>query len=83
MLRSNYDRSKSTHKAEIIYQDNWVEFYILNNNNEEYYLTESVIDTLPKTLKGRFVTNTIGYNPAGWFSDITKKKDEIRFTKIN
>jgi len=69
------------YKAEILYKDEWVNFCILNKNDEEYNLDDIIVHNLPTTLKGRFITNTIGYNPTGWFSEITIEKKNIKFTK--
>lgn len=83
MFKNYTDKESSTHKAEILYKKKWVEFYILDQKNDFIDLNELVIDSLPKTLKGRFISNTVGYNPCGWFSEINIKKDDIKFSEKN
>jgi len=69
------------YKAEIKHDNKWVQYYILNNIGLDYNLTKEVIDTLPKTLSGRILTNVDGYNPSGWFIHITANKEDVRFIK--
>ena len=69
------------YKAEIKHDNKWVQYYILNNIGLDYKLTKDVIDTLPKTLSGRILTNVDGYNPSGWFTHIMANKEDIRFVK--
>jgi hypothetical protein len=83
MFKEYTDKEVATHKAEIIYKKKWVEFYILNQKGELINLNPTVIHSLPKTLKGRFISNTIGYNPLGWFSEINIKKGDIKFSEKN
>jgi len=83
MFNDYTDKEISTHKAEIIYKEKWVELHILGNKNEFINLNSKVIHYLPKTLKGRFISNTIGYNPTGWFSEVNIKKDDIKFSEIH
>jgi hypothetical protein len=83
MFNSYSDNKLSTHRAEIIFNEKWVEFFILTKKNELINLNTAVIDSLPKTLKGRFISNTVGYNPLGWFSVIDIKKEDIKFSEKN
>ena len=83
MFKDYTNKESSTHKAEILYKQKWVEFYILDQKGEFINLNHTVINSLPKTLKGRFISNTIGYNPLGWFSEINIKKNDIKFSEIH
>lgn len=83
MFKDYTKKEDSTHKAEIFYKDKWVKFYILGKNDDFINLNTAVIDSLPKTLKGRFISNTIGYNPLGWFSEVSIKKNDIKFSEIH
>jgi hypothetical protein len=69
------------YKAEIQYANKWVKYYIFNNIGLDYRLTKEVIETLPKSLTGRIVTNVEGYNPSGWYTNITIDKENVRFIK--
>ena len=69
------------YKAEIQHDNKWVQYYILNNIGLDYKITKEVIDTLPKTLSGRILTNVDGYNPSGWYRHITANKEDVRFIK--
>ena len=81
MLYTYNDFTNSQYKAEILRNNVWVDFYILNKTYEVYELNDVIIKSLPTTLKGRILTNTIGYNPCGWFTEIAVDKEKIRFTK--
>lgn len=70
-----------SYKAEIQHDNKWVKFYIFNNIGFDYNLTKEVIDTLPKSLTGRILTNVDGYNPDGWYRHITANKEDVRFIK--
>lgn len=69
------------YKAEIMHDNKWVKYYIFNNIGLDYRLTKEVIETLPKSLTGRIVTNVEGYNPSGWYTHVTVSKEDVRFIK--
>jgi|TARA_A100001234_G_C12499192_1_gene331153 hypothetical protein len=75
----NHENSKF--KAEILYKEKWVDFHIIKEDGQPYQLDEITIMSLPKSIKGRYVSNTIGYNPSGWFSEKTVSKNDIRFSE--
>jgi len=53
----------------------------MNENEEPYELNEMTIKCLPDSIKGLYVSNTIGYNPLGWFSEKMVSKKNVRFSK--
>ncbi len=72
---------KSDFKAEILHEEKWIKFYIINEDGEPYQLNEMTIKCLPESIKGLYVSNTIGYNPLGWFSKKMVSKKNVRFSK--
>ena len=72
---------KSDFKAEILHEEKWINFYIMNEDEEPYELNEMTIKCLPESIKGLYVSNTIGYNPLGWFSKKMVSKKNVRFSK--
>lgn len=81
MLYTYNDFTNSQYKAEILLNNEWIDFFILNKKKEACKLDEIVIKSLPTTLNGRILTNTVGYNPYGWFKEISVDIEEVRFTK--
>ena len=44
---------------------------------EESKYTNSNLSSLPHIIEGQILTNTIGYNPAGWWSNIRINKHDL------
>ena len=52
---------------------------ILNSKNDnELNIGKSYnIDELPNMIQGKYLSNYIGYNPTGWWTNITVNKNKL------
>jgi hypothetical protein len=61
-----------------VYLDNtrsWSLFFPLFQNGDEM---KCDYNTLPESVYGKYLLNTTGYNPSGWFRDLVIDKKMIR-----
>ena len=73
--------NQESYKAEVfcVRRNRSFEFTLLDNKREEIKATSDVINTLPKKVYGKMLTNTTGYNPEGWFEYVNINKEKINF----